>query len=169
MRIRSAFGALTVLVPAMLNGPALAAEKPVYLGGGVAVQSIPGGEDGTAAVFRGGAKLDEVLPGLGMEGELTRSLVDPEAGGGRDVTFTSFAGYGVYTAPLPDRRVALRGRLGLALVDEDPEGRSSDSDLEVSWGLGGKLRITSTVSAFVDYTRLSASLDHLTLGALARF
>jgi len=160
---------MAVLASALLAGPAQAAEKPVYLGGGVAVQSVPGGEDGLAGVFRGGAKLDEVLPGFGMEGEITRSLVDPEAGRGRDFTFTSFAGYGVYTAPLPNRRVALRGRLGLALVDEDPEGGSSDSDLEVSWGLGGELRITSEVSAFVDYTRLSSSLDHLTVGALAHF
>lgn len=171
LRKQFALMGLTVLAAAVLATPAQAAEKPIYLGGGLAVETVPGYDDGYGLVFRGGYKLDQVLPGFSVEGELTRSLVDPETPGGTDVTFTSLLGaYAVYTAPLPNRRVALRGRLGLAYVDEDWPGSGADNDdLWFSWGLGAELRITSGLSAYADYTRKSSRLDQLNLGALVHF
>jgi hypothetical protein len=149
--------------------PALAAEKPVYIGAGAAVQTIHAGDDGIAGLFRFGAKLDEALPGFGLEGEITRSLVDPERGNGNGVTYTTFGGYAVYTAPLPDRRVSLRGRLGTTWVDADRERGDGDSEMEISWGFGAEYRVSSEASVFADYTRMAPSLGHLNLGVQANF
>jgi hypothetical protein len=169
LRIRLGVIGLAGLAATGFGAPAAAAQNPIYLGVGPTVQSISNGDDGLAGLFRFGAKLDEALPGLGVEGEVTRSLSDPQTAGGRDVTFTTFGGYAVYTAPLPDRRVSLRARLGLVWVDADPDGRSSDSETEISWGLGGEYRVTSQLSGYVDYTRMSSSLDHLNLGVQLHF
>lgn len=160
-------GAVALAVTAA--APAQAAENPVYIGAGAAVQTIHQGDDGIAGLFRFGAKMDEALPGFGVEGEITRSLVDPETGGGNGITYTTFGGYAVYSAPLPDRRVSLRGRLGLVWVDADPERGSSDSDMEISWGFGAEYRVSSEVSVFADYTRMAPSLGHLNLGVQANF
>ena len=150
-------------------GPATAAERPIYFGAGAAVQSLVGGEDGLATVVKGGAMLDGAAPGLGVEGEFTRSLIDPEAGRGRDVTFTTLGGYLVYAVPFPDRRVSLRARLGLLWKEVEPEGGNDDTDLEISWGVGGEYRITNELSAFIEHTRIDSSLNQLSGGLMVRF
>ncbi|HKJ70436.1 MAG TPA: porin family protein [Gammaproteobacteria bacterium] len=160
---------LMALAAAGFAGPAAAAENPLYAGGGVSVEGINSGDDGFAAMGRFGVKMDNVLPGFAVEGEVSRSLVDPQTAGNNDITFTTLGGYAVYTAPLPDRRVSLRGRLGLVWVNADPDNGGSDSDTRISWGLGGEYRISSGLSAFVDYTRVSSTLDHLNGGVLVHF
>jgi hypothetical protein len=158
------------LLLAAVAGPAHAAENPVYMGAGLGVQSVTNADDGITALFRVGAQLDEVTPGFGVEGEITHSLIDPEIGpNDREVTITTLGGYGVYTVPFPNRRVSLRARLGLLWEEFDPEGRGSDDELEISWGLGGEYRISSTLSAFVDYTRIEADVDHLAGGVQVHF
>jgi len=170
LRKQFALIGLAVLAGIGLSTPAAAAQKPVYLGGGLAVETAPGFDDGYGLAFRGGYKLDQLLPGFAVEGELTRSLVDPETAGGTDVTFTSLGAYAVYTAPFPNRRVSLRGRLGLAYVDEDwPRSARDTDDVWLSWGLGAELRITSGISAYADFTRKSSTVDQLNLGALVHF
>lgn len=148
----------------------VAAQNPVYMGGGAAVQSVTGHDDGIAAVFRMGAQLQGVRSGFGVEGELTRSLIDPEQeGNGRDVTITTFGGYATYTVPLPNQRISLRSRLGLLWEEFDPEGRGDDTDMQISWGVGGEYRISGDLSAFVDYTRIESDVGHLAGGVLVSF
>ncbi len=167
MRINFKMATFAAAVAAAV--PAGAAENPVYLGAGAAVQSVTGGDDGLAAVVKGGALLDQLAPGFGVEGELTRSLIDPEVGRGRDVTFTTLGGYLVYTVPFPGRRASLRSRLGLVWEEIDPEGGEDEDELEISWGIGGEYRITHELSAFVEHTRIESDLDQLSGGVLVRF
>ncbi|SCY03874.1 porin family protein [Thiohalorhabdus denitrificans] len=149
--------------------PAVGAENPVYFGGGVGIQSATGHDDGLGIAAKAGAQLDGVTPGFGVEGELTTSLMDPEGANGVDTSFTTLGGYATYMVPLPNRRVSLKARLGLAWVDADPEVGGSDSDVWVSWGLGGQYRISSQLSAFLEHTRYDSDFDQLTGGVLVHF
>lgn len=172
LRIHSRMaGTAAILAAAGFSTPATA-QSPVYMGGGAAVQSVTGHDDGIAAVLRMGAHLDAAGTGtgFGVEGELTRSLIDPERGGnGRDVTITTFGGYATYTVPLPNQRVSLRTRLGLLWEELDPEGPGDDTDMQISWGLGGQYRVSGGLSAFVDYTRIESDVGNLAGGVLVSF
>ena len=170
MRIQKPLAGLVALAAAGLSAPAAAVQNPLYMGGGLAIQSVTNHDDGLAGVFRFGAQLDEVTPGFGVEGEVTRSLIDPESGRfGRDVTITTLGGYATYSLPFPNRRVSLKARLGMLWEEFDPEGPGDDTELEVSWGLGGEFRISNGLSAFLDYTRIEADVDHLTGGVQVHF
>lgn len=159
-----------VLAGMLATAPAAAAQNPMYMGGGIAIQSVTNADDGVAGVFRVGAKLDEMTGGFGVEGEITHSLIDPQVGpNDRDLTITTLGGYGVYTVPLPNQRVSLRGRLGLVWEELDPEGGGSDTEMELSWGLGGEYRHSSTLSSFVEYTRIESDVSHLSAGVQVHF
>ncbi|MFA9461290.1 outer membrane beta-barrel protein [Thiohalorhabdus methylotrophus] len=171
--IRRTLGAGVLITGLAVGSPAAGAQNPGYLGAGLAVQSVPGFDDGVAMSLKAGVRMDRVSPGFGLEGELTHSLFEPERdgfrGGNGDVSFTTLGGYATYMVPLPDRRVSLKGRLGLLWEDINPEGDDGNSEIGLSWGLGGQYRFNSQVSGFVEYTRIEADLSHLTGGMLLHF
>lgn len=170
LRIHSRLAGVAAIVAAADFSRPAAAQDPVYMGGGAAVQSVTGHEDGIAAVFRMGAQLQGARSGFGVEGELTRSLIDPEQeGNGRDATITTFGGYATYPVPLPNQRVSLRSRLGVLWEEYDPGGPGDDIDMELSWGIGGEYRISGELSAFVDYPRIESDVGNLAGGVLVSF
>jgi hypothetical protein len=159
----------------LAGGAAAAAENPVYVGGGAVVQSATNHDDGLGVSLKGGVKLDQVSPGFAIEGEFTRSLFDPErdnfrgSSSGDDTSFTTLGGYAAYSVPFPDRRIAVRGRLGLVWEQIDPEGSGSDDELHISWGAGGEYRLSSELTTFLEYTRIESDLSQLTGGVLVHF
>ena len=169
MRNQTIAGAAALAL--LAGGTAGAAENPGYLGGGVAVQSAVGHDDGLGVSLKGGVELDRVSPGFAVEGELSRSLFDPERdrGGGGDTSFTTLGGYAAYSVPLPDRRLSIRGRLGLVWEEINPDGAGSDDELHISWGAGGEYRLSSELSSYVEYTRIEADMGQLTGGVLYHF
>ena len=155
------------------SGTAAAAANPVYVGGGLAVQSATNHEDGIALSVKGGVKVDHISPGLAFEGELTQSLINPERdtfqGGNGDTSFTTLGGYAAYSVPLPNRRISLRGRVGVVWENIDPDWAGSDDELHFSWGAGAEYRISSEFSTYAEYTRIESDLGQLTGGVLVHF
>lgn len=171
--MKRVIGAGALAAGLLVTGSAGAAQNPVYFGGGVAIQSVPAYDDGLALDLKAGMKLDQVSPGFGLEGELTQSISEPEPddfrGFGGDVAFTTLGGYATYMVPLPNRRVSLKARFGLVWERIDPERGDTDTEVGLSWGLGGEYRVNNQVSAFVEYTRIESDLSHLSGGMLVHF
>lgn len=157
----------------LASGGAAAAANPVYMGGGLAVQSATGHDDGLGLSVKGGVKVDEISPGLAFEGELSQSLMHPERdgfrGGTGDTSFTTLGGYAAYSVPFPDRRISIRGRVGLVWENINPDGAGSEDELHISWGAGGEYRVSSELSTYMEYTRIESDMGQLTGGVLVHF
>jgi hypothetical protein len=147
-----------------------------YAGGGMAVQSVTGHQDGFAVVGKAGTYFNGGREGFGAEVELSRSLVEPESnggsrfgGGGSDVALTTLGGYGAFTVRHPQQPIAVRARLGLAWEYAEPANGDNESELNVSYGLGGTAELAIGATVFIDYTHIEADVDHLNLGIQTRF
>lgn len=155
------------------GGSSGGALRSLYAGGGLAVQSVTGYEDGYAVVGKVGTYFRDAREGLGAELEASRSLIEPEqgawGGGGNDVALTTLAGYSTFTVRHPEQPLAVRARLGLAWEYADPDGGDSETELNVSYGIGGTADLANGFTAFVDYTHIEADVGHLNLGIQTRF
>lgn len=155
------------------SGGAPPTASAFYVGGGMAVQSVTGHEDGYAAVAKVGTHFEGGREGFGAEMELSRSLIEPESGGwgggGDDVALTTLGGYSTYTVRHPEQPIAVRARLGLAWEYADPENGDSEDELNVSYGIGGTADLANAGTVFFDYTHIEADVDHLNIGLQTRF
>jgi hypothetical protein len=162
--------------PDKLLPPAQQSVRTLYAGAGLAVQSVTGFQDGYAAVGKVGTFFSDARESFGAELEFSHSLIEPESngggrwgGGGNDVNLTTMAGYGTFTVRHPEQPLAVRARLGLAWEYADPDAGDSESELNVSYGIGGTADLASGVTMFVDYTHIEADVEHLNIGVQARF
>lgn len=74
-----------LMLGVLASGTTPAQSREAYVGGGLALQDADISDDGMAVVARGGVGLPELSQKMAgnwsAEGEITRSLISPEAGG----------------------------------------------------------------------------------------
>jgi hypothetical protein len=157
-------------------GPAIGG---TYVGGGLLLQDVDGFDDGMALSLRGakaipGILADNVRGTVSVEGELTQTLVSPEAdlpataaNDSVELDITTLGGYGVYTLPVD--RVRFRGRMGVVYEHISAEGGDDDSELNLSLGFGAGVMVTRRVEVGADYTYIEEDINHLGVNALFHF
>lgn len=131
-------------------------------------------DDGLALMGTFGLELPQVVPNFSVEGELTASIDDPEwsfAGNSVEYSYYTLGGYGVYTLPV-NPSFDLYGRAGIVYSDwtvEGPFWEESDSDLDLSFGIGANVAMGSTVDFTAGITVMNEDLTHFSAGAQFRF
>ena len=161
-RTRLALG----LAAALTAAPAAAADSPLgYLNMTGAVADMENLDNGLSGVLGLGFPLDNVDPNLSIEGELSRSVIAPEAdGGGNDVDYFTLGGFAAYRMPVTDS-VALRGRAGLVHLDWESNG-SADDELGIGVGVGATWRLEGNFDLLGELTIMDTDpdLNHFSVG-----
>ncbi len=162
---------LLLIVGGLASGTALAQSREAYVGGGLALQNADTSDDGMAVIARGGVGLPELSQKMAgnwsAEGEFTRSLISPEAGG-NDLDITSFGAYALYKFPI--QQFHLRGRAGFVFKNLDFDGRAGDDDeLDFSAGFGAGYRVAPNVDVTVEYTFLMDDVRHVSFQGIFYF
>ena len=132
--------------------------------------------DGGAIALKASKYLENVMPGLSVEAEFTKSISgfeDSETIGGTtysaEISYYTLGGYGKYTLPVADQ-VSLFGRLGFVYTSVEAEvsggGESysdDDSDTDISFGVGGSFAISNKLKITAGYTTID-DLNHISFG-----
>jgi len=125
-----------------------------YGGAGLALQAVNKADDtGAAVTVRGGKRLDELIPHLSVEGEVTYSMVPSTFETpvkDYDVTVGSFALYGRYSYPVG--AVTLEGRAGVSRVEADYGRYGSWSDIGPTLGVGVGYEVIDGLRGVAEYT-----------------
>jgi len=101
---------IAVTAAALLLTSSLYAEQTqqisgVYVGAGLGLEAMPKHVDnGMGLSLKGGVALDQLLKNMGVEAELTTSLVAPEYQGGENIDVFTLGVYATYTIDIPNSR-----------------------------------------------------------------
>lgn len=187
--VTSLVSANTLAAPATTAAPAtLPSVTPVpYFKAAVALADADGLDTGISVVLNMGLPVPTVHPNFAIEGEITKSVVDPS----KKVTFfgekieseTSYltvGGYGIYRHPIsPTLHVYGRGGLIYLMASSEVKFtepgfpvdkiKVKDSDIELSLGLGLEFALGSGTSMIVDITSMNEDLIHLSGGIKFNF
>ncbi len=143
----------------------------LYAGAGLAVEGVTDLEYGVALVLNVGA---QVVDNFAVEGELTRSVIDPWLDDyyAIDVTVTTLGVYGAYIFDL-NRDVYLKPRIGLIYKGLEDGYRGDLDEVVLAFSLGGAYRMNKTTDIFVD-VKVAPEGDiemvgHLSVGARYHF
>jgi len=153
------------------------ADMSFYAGGGLAYESVPdyngiGESAGIGIVLRGGINLDNLLKNFGAEAEITKSIVDPEAGG-RSGSVLTLASYAVYTIDITNKFYA-KPRFGLIFPNLGGNYVSgfnvvNSRDIGFSSGIGGGYHVMKNMDIYVDYTILGEGITNWGTGVEYHF
>ncbi len=140
-----------------------------YVGTGVAVEAVPKNQDnGVGLLIKGGKKLDSVMQNLGVEVEMTASLIDPEYNG-KKADILTLATYATYDIALPKVPVTVRPRFGVIAPNLGDNESVHSRNIGFSTGLLAAFRVTPHVSLFIDYTNLGEMINDYAIGAEFNF
>ncbi|GAA0840701.1 hypothetical protein GCM10009113_06070 [Marinobacter szutsaonensis] len=126
-----------------------------------------------------GTALDQILPGLGAEAELTLTAADAEQSTTvlgttykAEASYFALGGYATYTLSLDQqvKGLELLGRAGLVYVDREVKvsGMSaSDSEIELGVGIGARYNLQNNLAIVGRYD--TYDIDVLSIGATYRF
>ena len=153
-------------------GKALAGEGDVYGGvkAGIAFVDDSGSIDIDDLTMIGFLVGVGITPEISFEGEFNVSV----AGGDIDYLWVSgdldvwtLAGYAVYRAPISEEAF-LKGKLGLLLENWEFSisgwGSESDTDLELSAGIGAGLYFSEKLFGEVEFTIIEEDISYLSVG-----
>ncbi len=161
-----------LLTAAFLSSGAMAAEVGFYAGGGLAFEAVPDDKDlnmGLGVVVRGGMTLDSVLEHFAIEGEVTKSIVDPKYDlPGHDVKFNvnTLAAYAVYRIPVADK-FYVKPRFGIIVPNLGDDINSRD--VTFSSGIGAGYTVMEHLDVYVDYTVLGEFVTNYGAGVEYHF
>ncbi|WP_345977227.1 porin family protein [Sulfurimonas sp. HSL3-7] len=161
-----------LLTAGLLSSAAVAAEVGFYAGGGLAFEAVPDYKDlkmGLGVVVRGGMTLDSVLEHFAIEGEVTKSIVDPKYDlPGKDVKFNvnTLAAYAVYRIPVADK-FYVKPRFGIIIPNLGDDINSRD--VTFSSGIGGGYTVMPHLDVYVDYTVLGEFVTNYGAGVEYHF
>ena len=161
-----------LLTAGLLSSSAMAAEVGFYAGGGLAFEAVPDYKDlkmGLGLVLRGGMTLDSVLENFAIEGEVTKSIVDPKydyRGGNDKINVNTLAAYAVYRIPVADK-FYVKPRFGIVVPNLGDEINSRD--VTFSSGVGAGYTVMQHLDVYVDYTVLGEFVTNYGAGVEYHF
>ena len=135
-----------------------------------------------------GHSLEHLFPNLWVEGEFNYGLTGGDIDSGPasgEVSIWTLAGYAVYRYPLGDAAY-LKGKAGLlyerAKVEIDdytmvvlgipltvPGGSETDSDFNLSVGIGAGYKINDRITVEAEFTIIESDVDFLSVGLNYKF
>lgn len=161
-----------ILTAAVLSSTMLCAqEQPnsgVYIGAGIGLEAMPKDVDnGMGLSVKGGVALDQLLKNMGVEAELTTSLVAPEYDNGKNIDVFTLGVYATYTIAIPNSPVSVRPKFGVILPNLADEINSRD--VALSTGVAGLLKINKQLDAYVEYVNTSEMMNNYMIGVAVNF
>jgi hypothetical protein len=154
------------LAAALTATPVAAVDSPLgYLNMTGAVADMENLDNGLSGVLGLGFPLDNVDPNFSIEGELSKSLIDPESDGrAGDIDYFTLGGFAAYRMPVTDS-VALRGRAGLVHLDWESD-RAADDELGIGLGVGATWRLQGNFDLLGELTIMDTDpdLNHFSVG-----
>lgn len=142
----------------------ISAMDDFYVGGGLALQDADGLDVGSALVVKGGALLKNIdikVGTLGVEGEITQTVIGMSPNIGGDVRYTILGGYATYVYDLNSDFFA-KARAGV--VYYNPNRSYKDDGIEPSVSAGGGYNFNRDLSFYAEVTRVD-ELTNLSVGA----
>jgi hypothetical protein len=138
-----------------------------YLGGGIGLEAMPKDFDnGIGLTVKGGTTLDHVLRNLGVEAELSTSLVSPEINNYK-IDITTLGVYGTYTIHLPASAFKIRPKFGVIFPNLADDINSRD--LAISGGLAGMYEMNRHLDLYFEYVNTSEMMNSYTFGLTVDF
>jgi len=140
----------------------------LYAGAGLGIMATDkNGDAGLGLSLRGGAALDNVLKGLGIQAELNKSISDPEYRNGFDIDVMTLAAYATFDINIPNSAVSLRPKIGAIFpnMNDDIDSR----DLILSSGFGMTYAVESNLRLYADYTVLGEAISNYSVGVEIKF
>ncbi|QKT03411.1 outer membrane beta-barrel protein [Ectothiorhodospiraceae bacterium 2226] len=122
--------------------------------------------NGLSAVATLGMPLRQFGDNVAFEAEYSTTLSDPELGG-FEVSYDTFAGYGVYALPIGEE-LAIRTRLGLA-YERVEIGAASDSNIAGSGSVGFTYQLQNNLRLIADHTVIGTDIANTTVGVQMSF
>jgi len=146
---------------------------------------ISGFDSGTAVAFKASKKMEDVVEGFSVEGELTKSLSGPSlsetywgSSFNTEVSYFTLAAFGKYTHEVNDK-ISLHARGGLGFTSWEAtwsgsgvSASDSGTDIGISYGFGGAYAYSDTMSVTASYSVYDVdteSVSHIGVGASMLF
>lgn len=133
-----------------------------YINTQAALADVDNMDDGIAAVITYGGRVPEVSKRFFLEGEVTTTIIDPEAPG-TEISYFTLGAYAMY-APMVTDEMALRLRAGLLYQNVSANGGLDDDDVELSFGFGVGYTLGKTTNLVIEYTRHDEAISHISAG-----
>ena len=153
-----------------------AMSSDMYVGGGIASQSVTGMDSGMALVLNVGMPLAmEAGPGkIAVEGELSKSISAASQktfAGTAEFDVTTLAAYATYTYDITNE-FYVKPRLGL--LHESAEASvagisASETETGLSYTLGAGYVVSNNLNVYLDYAIVEADISNMTLGVSYKF
>ena len=164
---------IAVTAAALLLSSSLFAEQAqqksgVYVAAGLGLEAMPKHVDnGMGLSLKGGVALDQLLKNMGLEAELTTSLVAPEYQGGAKIDVFTLGVYATYTIDIPNSPVAVRPKFGVILPNLADDINSRD--VALSTGVAALLKFSNQFSGYVEYVNTSEMMNNYMVGLEVSF
>ncbi|UFS61693.1 porin family protein [Sulfurimonas sp. HSL-3221] len=141
-----------------------------YVGAGIGLEAMPKHvDDGVGLAIKGGVELDNVLKNLGVEAELSTSLVAPEISNSNNkIDVTTLGVYATYTIDIPGSAFKVRPKFGLILPNLGDELHSR-GDLAISGGIAGMYELNNQLDLYVEYVNTSEAMNNYMIGLAVNF
>jgi hypothetical protein len=141
-----------------------------YVGAGIGLEAMPKHvDDGVGLAIKGGLELDNVLNNLGVEAELSTSLISPEISNSNNkIDVTTFGVYATYTIDIPGSAFKVRPKFGLILPNLADELHSR-GDVTISGGIAGMYELNNQLDLYVEYVNTSEAMNNYMIGLAVNF
>ena len=152
----------------MLSSSLFAQGNGVYMGVGFGIEAMPKEfDDGVGLALKAGVGLDQVLPHLGVEAELSTSLASPETPGGQKIDILTIGAYATYTIAIPGSPFSVRPKFGVILPNLSDDLHSRD--VAISGGIAGVLEFNRQLDLYLEYVNTSETMNNYMLGLQVNF
>lgn len=161
--------ALLAVIAMTVSGAAGAEPFNRYFTAQGALADVDGYDSGIAGVFTYGLRVPEMHKNFSVEGEFTKTFVEPEGKVGGttwEVSYYTLGGYGVYSHPL-NEKFHLRGRLGVLYENVEvssPASSKSEDDFKLSFGVGMTVSLSTESRFILEYTVIDSDINHISAG-----
>ncbi|MBD3799947.1 MAG: outer membrane beta-barrel protein [Campylobacterales bacterium] len=140
-----------------------------YVGAGIGLEAMPKHvDDGVGLAIKGGLELDNVLNNLGVEAELSTSLISPEISNNNKIDVTTFGVYATYMIDIPGSAFKVRPKFGLILPNLADELHSR-GDVTISGGIAGMYELNNQLDLYVEYVNTSEAMNNYMIGLAVNF
>jgi hypothetical protein len=165
---------LAAILAGCLAAGAAQAQTDQYARLQAAISDVDGFSDGLTAVATIGAFIPQVDKNFSIEGELTKSISDPDtsvAGYDLSVSYFTLAAYAVYTLPV-NQKIDFYGRAGALYESVEAEyyhplvGKTTadDDDFGLSLGVGTDIALTKNMDFTAGITLVEEDINHYSAG-----
>ena len=161
---------LVLVALGLLSSSAFASMKDsIYVGGGLGLMAVPDyGDAGIGLALRGGIDLDDVMPNLGAQVEIQKSIIDPDYGNW-DTNILTLAAYATYNIEIPSSDITVRPKFGFIFPNLGDDNSVNSRNYGFSSGFDVTYPIQDNLKVYGGYINLGEMVNTYSVGAEFHF